>query len=106
MEESANPALPRGTRVGVSWIGGTDGECAYCRRGLENLCDAPTFTGYTADGGYAVSVRAPQATVRGAAELAREFGGGGRAAAAGIDRLPEAELPRFIARLAAARWSS
>lgn len=59
----------------------------------------------TADGGYAVSVRAPQATLRGAAELAREFGGGGRAAAAGIDRLPEAELPRFIARLAAARWS-
>ena len=42
------------------------------------------------------------ATLRGAAELAREFGGGGRAAAAGIDRLPEDELPRFIARLAAA----
>jgi hypothetical protein len=57
------------------------------------------------DGGYAVSVRAPHATLRGASALAREFGGGGRAAAAGIDRLPEAELPRFIARLAAARWS-
>ncbi len=54
------------------------------------------------DGGYAVSVRAPQATLRGAADLAREFGGGGRAAAAGIDRLPEEEVPRFIARLAAA----
>ena len=53
------------------------------------------------DGGYAVSVRAPCATPRGAVELAREFGGGGRAAAAGIDRLPEDELPRFIARLAA-----
>jgi len=54
------------------------------------------------DGGYAVSMRAPHTTLRGAAELAREFGGGGRAAAAGIDRLPEEELPRFIARLAAA----
>src|SRR5437762_5966474 len=39
-----------GTRVGVSWIGGTDGTCPYCRRGAENLCDAPTFTGYTVDG--------------------------------------------------------
>lgn len=45
--------LPLGTRVGVSWLGGVDGTCPYCRRGLENLCDAPTFTGYTVDGGYA-----------------------------------------------------
>ena len=45
--------LPRGTRVGVSWIGGVDGTCPYCRRGLENLCDSPTFTGYTVNGGYA-----------------------------------------------------
>jgi propanol-preferring alcohol dehydrogenase len=43
----------QGTRVGVSWIGGTDGACPYCRRGAENLCDNPTFTGYTVDGGYA-----------------------------------------------------
>src|SRR6266567_985520 len=40
-------------RVGVSWIGGTDGTCPYCRRGQENLCDFPTFTGYSVDGGYA-----------------------------------------------------
>jgi alcohol dehydrogenase, propanol-preferring len=47
-------AGPRsGQRVGVSWIGGIDGTCEYCRRGLENLCDAPVFTGYTIDGGYA-----------------------------------------------------
>jgi alcohol dehydrogenase, propanol-preferring len=45
--------LPRGTRVGVSWIGGIDGCCWYCKKGLENLCDAPTFTGYTVNGGYA-----------------------------------------------------
>src|SRR6266478_1418245 len=45
--------LPVGARVGVSWIGGIDGTCQYCRRGLENLCDSPTFTGYTVDGGYA-----------------------------------------------------
>jgi propanol-preferring alcohol dehydrogenase len=49
----ATEELPIGTRVGVSWIGGTDGVCPYCRRGLENLCDAPTFTGYSVDGGYA-----------------------------------------------------
>jgi alcohol dehydrogenase, propanol-preferring len=45
--------LPPGTRVGVSWIGGTDGTCWYCQHNLENLCDAPTFTGYSVNGGYA-----------------------------------------------------
>ena len=49
----ATPELPLGTRVGVSWIGGVDGVCPYCRRQLENLCDSPVFTGYTVDGGYA-----------------------------------------------------
>ena len=49
----ATPGLPLGTRVGVSWMGGTDGDCWYCRHALENLCDSPTFTGYTVDGGYA-----------------------------------------------------
>jgi alcohol dehydrogenase, propanol-preferring len=42
-----------GSRRGVSWLGGTDGTCPYCRAGRENLCDAPTFTGYDRDGGYA-----------------------------------------------------
>lgn len=42
-----------GERVGVPWLGGVDGVCPYCRSGLENLCDRPTFTGYTHDGGYA-----------------------------------------------------
>ena len=42
-----------GQRVGVPWLGGTDGTCRYCRAGEENLCDAPTFTGYQRDGGYA-----------------------------------------------------
>ena len=45
--------LPNGARVGVSWMGGVDGKCPYCVRGMENLCDAPTFTGYTVNGGYA-----------------------------------------------------
>lgn len=53
IEEGATADLPRGMRVGVSWIGGIDGTCPYCHRGLENLCDSPTFTGYTIDGGYA-----------------------------------------------------
>lgn len=45
--------LATGTRVGVSWIGGTDGTCWFCRHAKENLCDAPTFTGYSVNGGYA-----------------------------------------------------
>src|ERR1035438_837348 len=43
----ATEELPVGTRVGVSWMGGTDGTCRYCQLGLENLCDSPTFTGYS-----------------------------------------------------------
>src|SRR6184192_1893458 len=46
------PAL-KGSRVGVSWLGGTDGTCPFCRRNMENLCDSPTFTGYSVNGGYA-----------------------------------------------------
>jgi alcohol dehydrogenase, propanol-preferring len=42
-----------GERVGVPWLGATCGVCRYCRSGAENLCDAPIFTGYTRDGGYA-----------------------------------------------------
>ena len=42
-----------GQRVGIPWLGHTCGVCPYCRSGHENLCDAPGFTGYTLDGGYA-----------------------------------------------------
>ena len=42
-----------GERVGMPWLGATCGVCRYCRSGAENLCDAPVFTGYTRDGGYA-----------------------------------------------------
>jgi propanol-preferring alcohol dehydrogenase len=42
-----------GERVGIPWLGWTDGECAYCRSNRENLCDRARFTGYTIDGGYA-----------------------------------------------------
>lgn len=45
--------FPLGTRVGVPWLGFTCGECEYCRRGRENLCERARFTGYTLDGGYA-----------------------------------------------------
>jgi alcohol dehydrogenase, propanol-preferring len=51
--QGATPELAPGTRVGVSWIGGTDGTCWYCRNNHENLCDSPTFTGYAVNGGYA-----------------------------------------------------
>jgi alcohol dehydrogenase, propanol-preferring len=43
----------KGARVGVAWLHRTDGTCEYCRAGAENLCDHPSFTGYTVDGGYA-----------------------------------------------------
>jgi propanol-preferring alcohol dehydrogenase len=48
--------LALGERVGVPWLGHTCQACPYCRDGRENLCDAPLFTGYTRDGGYATHV--------------------------------------------------
>src|SRR5262245_24652418 len=42
-----------GRRLGVPWLGWTDGTCRYCASGRENLCDGGLFTGYTLDGGYA-----------------------------------------------------
>ena len=51
--EDATATLTVGARVGVSWIGGVDGSCWYCTHGAENLCDAPIFTGYSINGGYA-----------------------------------------------------
>ena len=50
-EENSNFAI--GDRVGIPWLGWTDGNCAYCRSRRENLCDNARFTGYTIDGGYA-----------------------------------------------------
>jgi propanol-preferring alcohol dehydrogenase len=45
--------LEVGRRIGVPWLGHTCGHCAYCASGAENLCDAPRFSGYQIDGGYA-----------------------------------------------------
>lgn len=53
-------AFPAGARVGIGWLGQTCGTCRYCLAGSENLCDAPEFTGYTVDGGYAEFVVADQ----------------------------------------------
>ena len=50
-EEDSTFAI--GDRVGIPWLGWTDGDCAYCRSGRENLCDNARFTGYTVDGGFA-----------------------------------------------------
>jgi propanol-preferring alcohol dehydrogenase len=55
--EGATPELPLGMRAGVSWLGGVDGDCWFCRHQMENLCDHPVFTGYSVDGGYAEFVR-------------------------------------------------
>jgi len=48
-----NSQFKVGDRVGIPWLGWTDGECVYCRSNRENLCDRARFTGYTIDGGYA-----------------------------------------------------
>ncbi len=52
-----------GDRVGVPWLHETDGVCEYCASGRENLCERPTFTGHTVDGGYAEFITAPEAFV-------------------------------------------
>jgi propanol-preferring alcohol dehydrogenase len=49
-----------GARVGIAWLHHTDGSCEYCRSGAENLCDHPSFTGYSVNGGYAEYIVAPQ----------------------------------------------
>ncbi len=56
-------SLRLGARVGAAWLGHADGTCAYCESGRENLCDAPLFTGYTRDGGYATHAIAEAAFV-------------------------------------------
>jgi alcohol dehydrogenase, propanol-preferring len=52
--------LRAGARVGVAWLHRTDGTCEYCQAGAENLCNHPSFTGYTVDGGYAEYIVAPE----------------------------------------------
>ena len=51
--EGTNSKFQIGDRVGIPWLGWTDGKCVYCRSNRENLCDNARFTGYTIDGGYA-----------------------------------------------------
>lgn len=58
--QGVDPALS-GARVGVPWLGRTCGACPYCRHDQENLCDAPVFTGYTRDGGFATEMIADAA---------------------------------------------
>ena len=60
-----------GRRLGIPWLGWTDGSCRYCRSGRENLCDHARFTGYTLNGGYAEWVVADE---RFCLELPAEYG--------------------------------
>jgi alcohol dehydrogenase, propanol-preferring len=55
--------FPIGSRIGIPWLHSTDQTCEYCAAGKENLCDSPTFTGYSVDGGYAEYAVAPEAFV-------------------------------------------
>jgi alcohol dehydrogenase, propanol-preferring len=57
---SDSSAFQPGDRVGVAWLGGACGTCPYCRRGDENLCLAPVFTGWDRDGGYAEQMTVSQ----------------------------------------------
>ena len=59
-----------GERVGIAWLGRTCGRCRYCRRGDENLCLEPTFTGWDRNGGFAELVTADE---RFAYRLPEEF---------------------------------
>jgi alcohol dehydrogenase, propanol-preferring len=62
--DALGPGVSRfavGDRVGVPWLAHTDGTCAFCRRGAENLCVQPEFTGWDVDGGYADSCLVDQA---------------------------------------------
>jgi len=64
--EQSGPEVKRfaaGARVGIAWLHKTDGTCEYCRRGEENLCDEPLFTGYSVNGGYAEYLVAPEAFI-------------------------------------------
>jgi propanol-preferring alcohol dehydrogenase len=54
--QGAHVSAPIGTRLGVPWLGYTCGQCEFCLRGEENLCDRARFTGYHSDGGYAEHV--------------------------------------------------
>jgi propanol-preferring alcohol dehydrogenase len=58
--ESGGERFALGERVGVPWLGWTDGTCRYCRSGRENLCDEARFMGYQLDGGYAELVVADE----------------------------------------------
>jgi alcohol dehydrogenase, propanol-preferring len=58
---SGSTRLEVGERVGVAWLHWADGDCAFCRRGEENLCVRAQFTGWTVDGGYADAVTVPEA---------------------------------------------
>ena len=62
VEECAPDArrFSKGARVGIAWLHHTDGTCEYCLAGAENLCDHPSFTGYTENGGYAEYAVAPE----------------------------------------------
>ena len=51
--EQGGARFRKGDRIGVPWLGWTDGTCRFCRSNWENLCDAARFTGYDIDGGYA-----------------------------------------------------
>src|SRR5438270_807720 len=89
-------ALPPGTRVGVSWIGGVDGTCWYCQHKMENLCDSPVFTGYTVDGGYAEYALARSDDVVLAALASLRKGGVVAINAIHLDRVPEFDYDTLL----------
>ncbi|MBR7828045.1 zinc-dependent alcohol dehydrogenase family protein [Actinospica sp. MGRD01-02] len=95
-EGSQVAGYARGDRVGVAWLGGTCGECGYCRRGAENLCPHSTYTGWDVDGGYApyLTVNAAYAYRLPSSPPAAELAPLLCAGIIGYRALKRAELPR------------
>ena len=77
--EACGPGADRfrpGDRVGIPWLGRTDGVCRYCRRGDENLCESASFTGWNVDGGYADACVADEGFAYALSDLAHGRVGG------------------------------
>ena len=95
-----------GLRVGVPWLGWTDGTCKYCTSGRENLCVDARFTGRDIDGGYAELTVADKRSCLPLPEELSETPGGGPVALRRTDRLPRPELHRRRGAAWAVRFGS
>src|SRR5205823_3894925 len=103
-----------GRRLGVPWLGWTDGTCRYCLSGRENLCESARFTGYDLDGGCSASSGRETTPARRSRSSSAASGRGRRTSQGrrsstrrSSSRRPASSCPRHCARSpAAASWSA